>query len=194
MAVYPTQNGTTRRSPLKIKRMNLMWGDLVSMGEDLKDGCDVKIVNKPFRADGPAVVTLAGLHKWHREGDLHRPYKNGKNFAIRCDLAQFRWFTNEKTPGLMYRTCGPMELSLYDVKIFHDEDTDIPLAKKFTFGRIGFRWNTHGGTVITERNAYAALEGVACGETDKYNLLTTKDSIFLDSLDEFLFWQEVDVD
>jgi len=172
------------KASVKIKSMKLQWGET-----DLEMPRSAPAL---FRENGPARIILEGLQKWHKNGDLSRPYRKGKSPAVKCDLVKFQWCT--KDPQKLYRSCGPMELVLYGVKIYHDNDTDIPLHRKFSFERMSFRWNTHGGTVIPERNVYKALDAIACEEKDKYNLMTTGDSIFLDSLDEFLFWQEVDVD
>jgi len=172
------------KASLKIKTMKLMWCK-TSLGMP-------RSYPQFFRNPGPAKIILEGLQKWHKNGDLHRPYRKGKSPAVKCDYIKFQWCT--KTPGQMYRSCGPIELALHGVKIYHDNDIDIPLHRKFSFERMSFRWNTHGGTVIPERNVYKALDAIACEEKDKYNLMTTDDSIFLDSMDEFLFWQEVDVD
>jgi len=172
------------KASVKIKSMKLQWGET-----DLEMSRGAPAL---FRENGPARIVLEGLQKWHKNGDLHRPYRNGKSPAVKCDFIKFQWCTKE--PQRLYRSCGPMELVLHGVKIYHDNDFDIPLHRKFSFERMSFRWNTHGGTVIPEKNVYKALDAIACEEKDKYNLMTTNDSIFLDSMDEFLFWQEVDVD
>jgi len=147
-------NGRAGQEAIKCEVLRLSWSDASG---------------RTHREDGPAVISLQGLRKWHTTGYLSH---------LRCKSARFEWLQN----ALYSRASGPFMIDVRDLEI-NMKDGAVAAV---TVGGMSFRWAIDGMEIPPEN-----VRRVTKRFRFRLNFYSSGPSVFQDSVDEFNFYNEL---
>lgn len=147
-------NGRAGEETIKCGVLRFSWSDAVG---------------RTHRENGPAVISLQGLRKWHAAGELSH---------LRCKSARFEWLQN----ALYLRPSGPFMIDVRDLVIYMEDGN----VAKATVESMSFRWAIDGVEIPSD-NVRRVIKKFGL-HLDMYS---SGPSVFQSTVDEFNFYNEL---
>ena len=165
-------HGGNSSPTVSFDEMKIAWGDL-----DTRDVNNLIKAPNRWRKNGPCLINIINVQKWHMDGKLHR--KRGD--ALMCSYAEFFWATKQMKG--YYREGGPYKVTLAGMtaKAQQGEIIEAGMA-----GETTHMWQTESGQSIGQ----ATVENIIA-KTKVQIDFRQADNIFLRPRDEFLFYAEL---
>jgi len=164
-------HGGNSSPTISFDTMRIAWGD------DNFEYLNHTFAPNRWRKNGPCLINLTNVKKWHQDGQLHR--KRGD--ALICSHVELFWATKQMKG--FYREGGPYKVTLggMTAKALNGEIIEAGQG-----GEVTYSWQTESGATIGQK-----IVDTIIAKTGVQMDFRQADNVFMRPRDEFLFYAEL---